>query len=101
MRYARIRRKTFDKEETYRWKEIIDNMYMPEDKELGHICKYDGYLDKELKTVQDIPTNERPINQHWSWDRILRSCYIKQNDVLLGLYFILHQLRQRIHPSQF
>ena len=85
--YARIRRKTsFDKEETYQWKEIIDNMYMPEDKELGIFVQHDGYLDKELKTVQDIPTNERPINQHWSWDRILRSCYIKQSDVLLGLY---------------
>ncbi len=85
--YARIRRKTsFDKEETYRWKEIIDNMYMPEDKELGILVQHDGYLDKELKTVQDIPDNERPINQHWSWDRILRSCYIKQSDVLLGLY---------------
>ena len=85
--YARIRRKTsFDKEETNRWKEIIDNMYMPEDKELGIFVQHDGYLDKELKTVQDIPTNERPINQHWSWDRILRSCYIKQSDVLLGLY---------------
>ncbi len=85
--YARIRRKTsFDKEETYRWKEIIDNMYMPEDKELGIFVQHDGYLDKELKTVQDIPDNERPINQHWSWDRILRSCYIKQSDVLLGLY---------------
>ena len=85
--YARIRRKTsFDKEETYRWKEIIDNMYMPEDKELGIFVQHDGYLDKELKTVQDIPANERPINQHWSWDRILRSCYIKQSDVLLGLY---------------
>lgn len=85
--YARIRRKTsFDKEETNRWKEIIDNMYMPEDKELGIFVQHDGYLDKELKTVQDIPVNERPINQHWSWDRILRSCYIKQSDVLLGLY---------------
>lgn len=36
--------------------------------------------------VADIPTEERPINQHWSWDRILRSCYIKQSDVLLGIY---------------
>ena len=39
-----------------------------------------------LGTVDDIPVNERPINQHWSWDRILRSCYIKQSDVLLGLF---------------
>ena len=46
----------------------------------------DGYPDKVLGTVNDIPVNERPINQHWSWDRILRSCYIKQSDVLLGLF---------------
>src|SRR5690606_28830194 len=25
---------------------------------------------------------------HWSWDRILRSCFIKQADVLQGLYFL-------------
>jgi maltose phosphorylase len=27
------------------------------------------------------------LNQHWSWDRILRSCFIKQADVLQGIYF--------------
>ena len=27
---------------------------------------------------------------HWSWDRILRSGYIKQPDVLMGLYFLNH-----------
>ena len=25
---------------------------------------------------------------HWSWDRILRSCFIKQADVVHGLYFL-------------
>jgi len=34
-----------------------------------------------------IPNEQRPINQHWSWDRILRSPYIKQADVLQGFYF--------------
>ena len=29
-----------------------------------------------------------PLNQKWSWDRILRSCFIKQADVLQGLYFL-------------
>ena len=33
-----------------------------------------------------LPKSQRPINQHWSWDRILRSCYIKQADVLQGIY---------------
>ncbi|WP_321335354.1 family 65 glycosyl hydrolase domain-containing protein [uncultured Bacteroides sp.] len=85
--YTRIRRKTsFEYSETVRWKEIIENMYLPEDKELGIFVQNDGYLDKELKTTEEIPANERPVNQHWSWDCILRSCYIKQSDVLLGLY---------------
>ena len=37
-------------------------------------------------SVDDI-TDQRPINQKWSWDRILRSCFIKQADVLQGMYF--------------
>lgn len=86
--YSRIRRTTeFQYTETTHWQEIIDKMYIPEDKEKGILIQNDGYMDKELnKTVDDIPVNERPINQYWSWDRILRSCYIKQSDVLLGLY---------------
>jgi len=45
------------------------------------------FLDKEISPVQNIPAGQRPINQNWSWDRILRSCYIKQADVLQGIYF--------------
>jgi maltose phosphorylase len=48
----------------------------------------DGFTDKELRPAETIPQKERPINQHWSWDRILRSCFIKQADVLQGLYFL-------------
>ena len=33
-----------------------------------------------------MPRSQRPINQKWSWDRILRSPYIKQADVLQGFY---------------
>jgi maltose phosphorylase len=46
----------------------------------------DGFMDKEQLSATDIPENQRPINQHWSWDRILRSIFIKQADVLQGLY---------------
>ena len=86
--YTRIRRITNFKytEESERWKDIIENMYLPEDKEQGIFVQNDGYMDKVLQSVDTIPAEERPINQHWSWDRILRSCYIKQSDVLLGLY---------------
>lgn len=86
--YTRVRRITnfCYQEEAERWRDIIERMYLPEDKELGIFVQNDGYLDKELAPAKAIPAEERPINQHWSWDRILRSCYIKQSDVLLGMY---------------
>lgn len=72
--------------EVLRWTDIVKNMYLPEDSNYGIILQNDGYLDKEQKTVAELNTSQRPINQHWSWDRILRSCYIKQADVVQGLY---------------
>lgn len=86
--YARVCAIThLDREaEGRRWQDIIDHLYLPEDPERGVFVQNDGYMDKVLQTVDAIPAQERPINQHWSWDRILRSCYIKQSDVLLGLY---------------
>lgn len=62
-------------------------MYFGEDRELGIFLQQDGYLDKEQILAGDLDPAERPINQRWSWDRILRSCLIKQADVLQGLYF--------------
>ncbi len=54
---------------------------------IRYILQQDGFLDKELITVADLDKTQRPINQKWSWDRILRSPYIKQADVLQGFYF--------------
>lgn len=76
----------FDEKEIEKWREIANNIYLPKDDELGIFVQQDGYLDKELKSVHEIPADQRPVNQHWSWDLILRSCFIKQSDVLLGIY---------------
>lgn len=91
--YARICRLTgLDYEgETPLWRDIARRMYLPEDKEQGIFVQNDGFMDKTLQTTDAIPADERPINQHWSWDRILRSCYIKQSDVLLGLYLYYYK----------
>ncbi|MCK4663661.1 MAG: glycoside hydrolase family 65 protein [Bacteroidales bacterium] len=75
-----------EKNEAGKWKKIIDNMYFPEDKELNIFLQQDGYMDKEQVLVKDLKQSETPINQNWSWDRILRSCFIKQADVLQGIY---------------
>jgi maltose phosphorylase len=69
------------------WEEIINNMYSPVHYDLGIFLQQDGYMDKVQQTVKDLDPAERPLNQHWSWDRILRSVFIKQADVLQGIYF--------------
>ncbi|MEJ7645461.1 MAG: glycoside hydrolase family 65 protein [Chryseolinea sp.] len=72
--------------EAVKWKEIEEKMYFPEDSRRGVMLQQDGFLDKELLRVNDLKPEHRPLNQKWSWDRILRSCFIKQADVLQGIY---------------
>ncbi|WP_433862959.1 family 65 glycosyl hydrolase domain-containing protein [Sphingobacterium thalpophilum] len=83
-----------DVEEREQWKHIIDNIYYPYDDKRKIYLQQDGFLDKELIPVQQLDPAQRPINQKWSWDRILRSCYIKQADVLQGFYFLEDQFDQ-------
>ena len=89
---ARIEAKTnFSEAELEQWNKTAEQMYLPEDAALGVVLQQDGFLDKEMVKVADLDPKERPINQHWSWDRILRSPYIKQADVLQGMYFFEDQ----------
>jgi maltose phosphorylase len=85
------------------FKDISARMYLPEDKERGVFLQQDGYLDKELISVKDLDSSNLPINQNWSWDRILRSCYIKQADVLQGLWFLndLYTKEEKIRNYDF
>jgi maltose phosphorylase len=87
-RYGEIVTKTNfnEKGETAKWKEIVEKMYYAEDTRRGVFLQQDGFLDKELLRVSELKPADRPLNQKWSWDRILRSCFIKQADVLQGLY---------------
>ena len=68
-------------------KNIAANIYFPFSEELGVYLQQDGFLDKDLTPVSELSNEERPINQKWSWDRILRSAYIKQADVLQSFYY--------------
>ncbi len=69
------------------WQARIDKMYYPIDTNNAIFLQQEGYLDKEQILVKDLNPVNLPLNQKWSWDRILRSCFIKQADVLQGLYF--------------
>ncbi len=86
--YERIMAKVnLTSDEISKWKEVADNMYFPYSPEHNVFLQQDGFLDKEQITVSELDTSQRPINQKWSWDRILRSPYIKQADTLQGFYF--------------
>lgn len=91
--YAKLSEKLrFDEPaEVGRWNDIIGNMYYPVSEEDGVFLQQDGFLDKDPMSVDDLDPAERPLNQYWSWDRILRSRFIKQADVLQGLYFLEHR----------
>ena len=73
--------------ERSKWQDIIANMYYPEDKEQGIFVQHDGFLDKDIRPVSALSPDDLPLNQKWSWDKILRSPFIKQADVLQGIYF--------------
>ncbi len=75
-----------EEEETKRWDDIVNNMHFPYNEELQVHMQQDGFMDKEQLMADDLNPSERPINQHWSWDRILRSNFIKQADTLQGMY---------------
>ncbi|WP_162126503.1 glycoside hydrolase family 65 protein [Flavobacterium phycosphaerae] len=86
--YVRIMNKVkLSESEIGHWKAVADNMYFPYSEEHDVYLQQDGFLDKDLVKVHDLDKSQRPINQKWSWDRILRSPYIKQADTLQGFYF--------------
>jgi maltose phosphorylase len=93
VQYLKVLEKTrfaFERE-TKDWQLIIANMYFPQLEEKGIFLQQDNFMDKEQQLVSDLDPAERPINQHWSWDRILRSVFLKQADVLQGLFFFEHE----------
>lgn len=86
--YVRVMNKVgLSNAEILHWKAVAENMYFPYSEEHDVYLQQDGFLDKDLVKVSDLDKSQRPINQKWSWDRVLRSPYIKQADTLQGFYF--------------
>ena len=78
-------------DELAKWSEIVDKMYYPFDEKEGVFVQHDGFMDKDLRPVSALDASDLPLNQNWSWDKILRSPFIKQADVLQGIYFFGNQ----------
>lgn len=84
--FAALCEKTgFSEEESRLWREIADNMALPQD-ETGLIEQHDGFFDLPHTDIGAIPVSEFPLYEHWSYDRIYRTDMIKQPDVLMMLY---------------
>ncbi len=98
---ALLQKTNLKAEEFLKWQEIIAKMYYPYAKELGIFEQNDGYLDKEQQLVAELPASELPLNKHWSWDRILRSCFIKQADVIQGIYFFPERYEKELQQLNF
>ena len=92
---------SFEESEAEHWAEVADRMFYPLLDGTRVFLQQDGFMDKEQSMAADLPDAERPINQHWSWDRILRSVYIKQADTLQGLYFFEDEFDQETHRENF
>jgi len=76
------------------WQEISEKMYYPYLDEYDIYAQQDGYLDKEQKLVSDLKEEDIPLHKNWSWDKILRSPYIKQADVMQGIYYFKEDFDQ-------
>ncbi len=88
-------------DELTKWQDIIDKMYYPYDEENQVFIQHDTFMDKDLMPVSQLKPEDRPLNQKWSWDKILRSCFIKQADVLQGIYFLNNEYTQEEKRRNF
>lgn len=66
-----------------RWREIADRFYIPYDPALGIHPQDDAFLDLDPVDLRDIPLEDVPLENHWPWERVMRSRLLKQADVLL------------------
>ena len=83
------------------WKDVVENMYLPTLDDGYTFLQQDGYLDKIQQFADDLDPQERPINQHWSWDRILRSSFLKQADVIQGIFTFEDQYSDDVIRKNF
>ncbi|MFK7755979.1 MAG: family 65 glycosyl hydrolase domain-containing protein [Flavobacteriales bacterium] len=97
----KVKKYNFLESEISQWKERYENMHYPMHKDGVVRLQQDGFLDKEQLAASELEDAERPINQHWSWDRILRSIFIKQADTLQGFYVFEDDFSLEEHKANF
>lgn len=69
-------------EEEMKWQHCADETLLLVD-DSGLIEQHDGFFDLPHVKIDEIPVEEFPLYNHWSYDRIYRNDMIKQPDVLM------------------
>jgi maltose phosphorylase len=98
---SRVESLGITRDDVEKWKDIAARMYYPYDEALGIFVQHDTFLDKEIVPASSLKSEDRPLNQNWSWDRILRSPFIKQADVLQGIYLFGDRFAEDVKQRNF
>ncbi len=68
------------------WGNMAEKMFVPYDAQTGLYEQHEGFFDLPHIDVDAIPSEDFPLYQHWSYDRIYRNDMIKQPDVLMFMF---------------
>lgn len=84
--------------EPEKWKDIAEKMFIPYHEDTLLFEQHEGFFKLPHIDVDEIPIEEFPLYNHWSYDRIYRNDMIKQPDVLMFMllfnsHFSEEQLR--------
>ena len=84
--------------ELLRFTRVARNLYLPQSR--GVIEQQDGFFERDLRPAAELDEEALPLEQNWSWDRLMRSGFIAHADALLGLYCLPHAYKkEEIQPS--
>lgn len=80
-----VQKLDLQQEELQDFREKADKMYIPYEKETKLYEQHQGAFDLPHVDVNQIPVEDFPLYNHWTYDRIYRNDMIKQPDVLMFL----------------
>ena len=75
-----------DPAEVDAWIQAADKMYLPYDEKLGIHEQDDGFLQKALWPLEEIPADKHPLLMHYHYLVIYRHQICKQADALLTMF---------------
>lgn len=76
------------------WTNTANNIYIPYEQATGIYEQHEGFFDLPHFSVRNIPNDQFPLYDHWSYDRIYRNDIIKQPDVLMFMFLYSQMFRK-------